>query len=215
VPAVLDDHAFLAWGLVELYAATFDARRLEQALAIIRDMIAHFADEEDGGFFLTADDGEALPVRAKEAYDGAIPSGCSVAALVLLKLARLTGDASLEDRGRATIRAFATQVRRSPSSHAIMLMAAELAMGPSHEIVIAGDPAADDTKAMLAALRSKFLPNAVVLLRPDGDSPDIARVAPFTLGMRAQDGKATAYVCREQACGMPTTDPARMIELLN
>src|SRR5690606_21053072 len=98
LPATLEDHAFVAWGLLELYGATFDARWLAECLDMVDAMIAHHADEEHGGFFMTPHDGEPLLVRAKDAYDGAIPSGNAVAALVLARLARMTGNEDFERR---------------------------------------------------------------------------------------------------------------------
>jgi uncharacterized protein YyaL (SSP411 family) len=213
LPAVLDDHAFLAWGLVELYETTFDPRWLEAALRITKTMIEHHADPA-GGFFLGADDGEKLIVRGKEVQDGALPSGNSVAALVLLKLARITGDASFEDRAQGVFRAFGGNVAQGPSAYCELLCALDLALGPSHEVVVVGDPSAADTKAMLGALRSRFMPRVTVLLRPPGDAPPIATLAPFTATMRATDGKATAYACRNQACDAPTTDVAALLASL-
>ncbi|MBN2447083.1 MAG: thioredoxin domain-containing protein, partial [Phycisphaerae bacterium] len=101
LPAHLDDYAFVVWGLLELYEAAFEVRDLEAALTLTRQMLEHFWDEDAGGLFFTADDGEELPLRTKTAYDGAIPSGNSVAMLNLLRLARITGDAEFERKASA------------------------------------------------------------------------------------------------------------------
>ena len=213
--AVLDDYAFLCWGLIELYETEFDARWLAEAVKLAESMIAKFWDEKAGGFFFTASDAEALLARSKEAYDGATPSGNSVAALDLLRLGHLTGNTAWLDRAQRIFRAFSGQVAKAPSGHAEMLIAFDFATGPASEIVIAGSPSAEDARAMLKAVRSRFLPNAVVLLRPPGDDPPIATIAEFVRGQKSLDGKATAYVCRDFACRKPVTDVAALGRLLD
>jgi len=215
LPAHLEDYAFLAWGLVELYETTFEVRYLRQAGGLVDHMLARFWDAEAGGFFLTAEDGEPLLVRPKEVYDGAIPSGNSVAALVLLRLARLTGRMELEDRAQALFRAFSGPVAANPAAHAFVLLALDFALGPTYEIVIAGRPEAEDTLALLAALRGRFIPNKAVLLRPEpADAPPIVDLAEFTRPQRALDGRAAAYVCRNFVCRAPTTEPEAMLAAL-
>jgi uncharacterized protein YyaL (SSP411 family) len=177
-------------------------------------MVANFWDEEDGGFFTTANGAEALLARAKDVYDGAIPSGNSVAALDLARLGHLTG--SMEDLARAerVFRAFSGSIAESPSQYAQMMLALDTVLGPAGEIVIAGDPEAADTKAMLREARSRYLPNVVVILRPPGDEAPIVKLAPFVLDLTQRDGKATAYFCRNFTCQAPTTDPAALAKLL-
>ena len=210
----LEDYAFLAWGLIELYEASFEPRDLAAALELTQSMRAHFADAERGGFFTAADDGEELLFRHKEVYDGALPSGNSVAAWNLLRLARLTGSTELEEDARRTLSAFGSAARM-PSAHTLYLLALDCALGPSFEVVIAGDPAAADTRAMLRAFQGRFAPNLVLLLRPPGDAPAIAELAPFTLDQTSRGGKATAYVCRNYACRAPTTDVAQALANLD
>ncbi len=207
LPGMLDDHAFLAWGLVELYETTFDARYLDRALAIVAAMEKHFADPA-GGYFLAPDDGEALPVRGRDAYDGATPSGNSVAAYVLVRLARLTGDVAFEDRAEKLMAAFSGDIRRGPSAYSFMMMALELAAGASRELVIVGDPLQDDTRALIAEARSTFRPDLAVIVVPPSGQSRITEIAPFTAAMRARDGQATAYACTNRACKAPVTTPA-------
>ena len=163
--AHLDDYAFLVWGLIETYEATFDARFLKTALELNKDMIRHFWDQRGGGLYFTSDDAENLIVRKKEVYDGALPSGNAVAMLNLLRLGRFTGDADLEDRASKLQRAFSEQVRQFPSGYTQFLSAVDFSLGPSREVVISGSLGAKD---MLDALRSRFFPNQVVLFRPTG-----------------------------------------------
>ncbi len=215
IPGQLDDYAFLADALVSVYEWSGDPRHLEAAIGLVRILLERFWDPRDGGFFITPDDGEALLVRQKEVYDGAVPSGNSVALIALLRLARLTGTTQLEEKAAAVGRAFAQTVGRAPSAHTQFLAGIDFALGPTEEIVIVGRAGAPDTAAMLNALQGPYLPAAVLIHRPaNEDEPPIARLAPFVRALTARDGKATAYVCRNQACSMPTTDPAKMLETL-
>ena len=214
--ANVDDYAFLIWGLLELYETIFDVHYLQTALDLNNEMIKHFWDEQDGGFYFTADDAEELIVRQKEIYDGAIPSGNSVAVLNLFRLARITADTDLEDKANKIMLAFSKDVKSVPSGYTQMMVALDFGISPSYEIVIAGNPQAKDTKEMLKSLRKHFIPNKVVLLRPsDQEEPDIIRIARFTEYQSSLDGKATAYVCLDYACKMPVTDAEEMLKLLN
>ena len=210
IPAYAEDHAFLIWGLLELYETTFEVEHLKTALTLNKDLLTHFRDDAAGGLFHTADDAEKLLVRQKKVYDGAIPSGNSVAALNFVRLARITGEADLEKKADGIGRAFSDQVTRVPRGFTQLLVAVDFLVGPSYEVVIAGAPDREDTRTMLEALRSRYLPNKVVLLRTD----DLARIAPFTKAQTPIDGKATAYVCRDFTCSAPTTDVTTMLEQL-
>jgi len=212
IPGMLDDYAFLVWGLIELHQATFEPRTLRAALDLNQTMRTHFEDDEQGGFFLAADDSEALLLRQKEYYDGAVPSGNAVAALNNLRLARLTGQTDLEAVAERVMRSSA-EIAEQPMAHTLMMSAAAFAAGPAQEITIAGEPGADDTDAMLDALRGLYLPNAVVHLRPPGE-PEVTTLAPYTEAQTMRDGNATAYVCEHFACQSPTADPDEMVAQL-
>jgi hypothetical protein len=213
--AHVDDYSFLIWGLLELYEAGFDVRYLENALKLNEEFMAHFWDAQAGAFFFTADDAEELLVRKKEVYDGATPSGNSVAALNLMRLGRMTANADLEHRAELVARAFSGSIRQFPSAYTQMLVALEFALGPSYEVVIAGRSGADDTRLMLKELRRAFVPGKVVLLRPmDEDRPAISTIASYTAKQVSLDSKATAYVCANYQCELPTTEPNKMLELL-
>jgi uncharacterized protein YyaL (SSP411 family) len=214
--ANVDDYAFLIWGLLELYETVFDVHYLQTALNLNNEMIKYFWDEQNGGFYFTADDAEELIVRQKDIYDGAIPSGNSVAVLNLFRLARITANSDLEDKANKIMLAFSRDVKSVPSGYTQMMVGLGFGIGPSYEIVIVGNPEAKDTKEMLNSLRKHFIPNKVVLLRPsDQEEPDIIRLAKFTEYQSSFDGKATAYVCLDYACKMPTTDTEEMLKLLN
>jgi hypothetical protein len=216
LPAHVDDYAFFISGLIDLYEAVFDTKYLETALELNRDFIRHFEDEKHGGFYFTADDTEEILTRKKELYDGAAPSGNSVAMMNLLRLGLITGDPKLEEKALSISRAFAGTVSEYPAAYTQFLLAVDFATGPAYEVVIAGASGADDTRSMLQALRSQFIPNAVVLFRPvEQAAPPIDRISDFVKAYGSLEGKATAYICLERNCQLPTTDIAKMLELLN
>jgi len=216
LPAHVDDYAFFISALIELYETVFDIRYLETALELNRFFIRHFWDSGNGGFYFTADDTEEILVRKKEIYDAAVPSGNSVAMLNLLRLGRITGDPDLEEKAVQTGCAFANTVSEYPAAYAQLMVAVDFAAGPPCEVVIAGDSQAEDTKTMLQTLMSQFQPNKVVLLRPaEQQSPDIDRISGFTKSYGSPDGKARAYICRDRNCQLPTSDIAKMLEMLN
>ena len=213
--AYLDDYAFYAWGLLELYEATFRPRYLARAIELVGETERLFRDRKGGGYFFTGSDGEALLARAKEIYDGAQPSGNSVAALVLLRLARLTGDGTYEERAESLLHAFGGSLARLPAAHTQLLSALDFALGPTREIVISGAKGADDTRTLVSAVRARYLPRAVTLLRDAGaEGEALARLAPFTASQAPIGGRAAAYVCENFACAAPVTERAALEALL-
>ena len=216
IPAQLDDYAFLIFGLYELYEATFEVRFLEKALELCGQAIEYFWDDQSGGFFLTVAGGENLLIRPKEFSDGATPSGNSVMALNLLRLGRVTANPDFETRAQAIGRALSREARQSPSAFTFLMTALDFAVGPTLEIVVAGDPRGEDTREMLQVLRGEYLPSAVILLRPtDEEAPGITRLAGFTRELKSQEGRATVYFCQNCRCELPTTDPRKVRELLS
>ncbi|WP_370574532.1 thioredoxin domain-containing protein, partial [Methanomethylovorans sp.] len=201
ITGFLEDYAFLIWGLIELYQATMEKEYLEQALELNFLQMQDFMDNE-GGFFHTAKGSEDLLFRNKEIYDGAIPSGNSVSVLNLLKLARITGNTDLEEKAYASMKAFSGQVDAMPMAYSQFLHALDFALGPSYEVVIAGNREDQDTKEMLALIDRSFLPNMVLLLK---ENDSVAEIAPYTKDMSVTDGRATAYVCQSFSCNMSTT----------
>lgn len=209
--ANLDDYAFLTWGLIELYEAVFDIQYLNAAIDLNKDMIRHFWDDSEGGLYFTPDNGEALPVRQKEIYDGAVPSGNSVAMLDLLMLSHLTGDPALEEMANSISHAFAGAVGELPLGHTMLMCALNFALGPSYEVALVGGLDDEGMLRMLEALRSRFMPNKVVILVKGEEAHEIAS---FTRDLSQLNGKATAYVCAGYKCELPTNDTGRMVELL-
>jgi len=211
----LDDYAFFSWALTEAYETTFDAIHLEHALEVTRSMLSLFWDAENGGFFFTGGENETLIAPSRDAQDGAVPSGNSIAALTLLQLGRLTGETAFEERADLLMRSFSEHLDAYPSAHTQLLQALDFMIGPAQEVVIAGprhDPA---TEAMLAVIHRNFLPRTVSLLVSGEKERDrLSELAPFVREMVPVDGKTTAYVCRQYACQAPVTDPGEMEKLL-
>ena len=215
IPAFLDDYVFLTTAHLELYDATFDARHLQLAVELQRRTVELFHDQEHGGFFFSATDNEKLLVRQKEVYDGAIPSGNSMAADNLVRLSRLTGDTSFRRLADGVFRAFAGEAARLPSAHAQLMAALLRASAPSLEVVIAGEPEGADTRALLDVVRASDQRYAAVLVvAPGAAGAAVRELAPFAASYEPVDGKAAAYVCRDFSCRLPTTDPGKLAELL-
>jgi hypothetical protein len=207
IPGYLDDYAFLVWGLIELYMSTFVLRYLDEAVRLNRQMLELFWDEQLGGCYLTAHDSEPLIVRDKEIYDGAVPSGNSVAALNLLRLGRLTGDPALEEKADRLLRAFSGLVGDYPMAYTQFLNALDFSVGPSREIVVAGDPGDAVSKSMVEVLHRAFLPNRVLLQRPPGAAGDrLAALVPYTKPLQPPNQQPTVFICENFACRQPITD---------
>jgi uncharacterized protein YyaL (SSP411 family) len=216
IPAFLDDHAFLIWGLFELYRATFEAGLLSWAVELAEEAIRSFWDKKEGGFFFTsAELHKDLPSRRKELYDGAIPSGNSVMVANLVRLGRLLGREDLEDKAQRAVEAFSGKLSQHLGAYTQLLCGLDFAFGPTREIVIVGRRDAFDTNTMLDVLQKGFIPNTVVLFRPIEESrPEIIKLAPYTEPMVALEGRATAYVCSNHSCERPMTDPKELRTLL-
>jgi len=213
--ACVDDYAFLVWGLLELYQTTFSFHYLKLALDLTEDMLKYFWDEENGGFYLYGNDAENLISRPKEIYDGAVPSGNSVAALNLLKLARLTGDPELEEKSRKQLTAFGGSVAESPSSHTHFLTAVWLDQTPPIDVTVVGDPEATDTRELLSVINRRFMPEATVILKPpEKDGEHLSQIIPALRDKEAIDGKATVYVCKNYSCQPPATTGGKLDQLL-
>jgi uncharacterized protein len=214
-PGYLDDYAFLVWGLIELYEATFDIIFLEEAVALNQAMLDIFWDDQHGGLYFTGKGNESLITQSKDLYDGALPSGNSVAALNFLRISRITGNSELEQKAEQLIQAFSKDITSSPIAYTQLLASVDFMFGPAREIVISGDPLLKDTQAMVKAVRKRFLPNKVVLLYPQGsEGQKLVALSPFVGNMVPTDKKPTAFVCEQYACKTPITDAEQLENLL-
>lgn len=215
LPAHLEDYAFVVAGLLDLYEAGFNLRYLQEAIRLTNVMIEHFWDPEGGGFFMTADDSEELLVRTKSISGGAIPSGNSVAALNLARLYGITGRSEYREMAEKIGKAFGQELEQYPGALPEALSALDFLIGPTQEIVIAGDRDDPVVRDMLRVVREQFLPNKVILHRPLGDAPSgLVALAPYVAMQTALDGKATAYVCESFRCRSPVGTVDELRELL-
>jgi uncharacterized protein YyaL (SSP411 family) len=215
-PAYLDDYAYFIAALLDLYEATHDIRWFTQACELEGILAEHYEDR-DGGFFMTADDHETLIAREKPAVDGALPSGNAVAALNLLRMGALTADSAYTTRAENALAAFSKSLASNPTAFASLLMALDFLHGQPREIIIAL-PGDDQAAAapFLDILRSRHLPNKVLaVVCENHDRQDLEKRLPLVRNRPAKDGKATAYVCQNHTCRMPTTDPEVFARLLD
>ena len=213
IAAFAEDYAFLARGLLDLYASTYEVEHLRQALDLSRELIRLFWDESDAGLFETAEDGETLILRPKEAYDGALPSANSIALELFARLGLLTGDPSWLDRARAVAGAFAARVARYPAAFSQFLQGAAYLFEPTREVVVAGDAAAEHTRALLSVLDRTYAPETTVLFVPEGEAA-ILEVAPYAAQMNPRGARALAYVCQNFTCRAPVAEPGELGDLV-
>ncbi|HLY58630.1 MAG TPA: thioredoxin domain-containing protein [Stellaceae bacterium] len=204
-PGTLDDHANMANAAIALYEATGDTAYIAQAEAWVRALQRHFAAAE-GGFYLTADDTEALIRRTKSAADSAVPSGNGAALAMLVRLHALTGDDGYRVLAEALIQAFSGELERDYFSLAAYLNGIDL-WAHARQVVVVGDRAEAGTQALLAAVQAVSLPNRILSVIRPGEALPALHPA---FGKTQEGGKATAYVCRGQTCSLPVTEPAAL-----
>jgi hypothetical protein len=205
IDGFLEDYAFLIWGLIELYMASFQARYLKTAIDLTAKAFTYFWDYENGGFYQTKETSE-LPVRRKDLYDGAIPSGNSVMLLNLVRLSRLRGNTRYEELAWNLAEYFSASVTGSPHAYTMFLCGVDFAIGPSKEVVLVGEENDPETVALREKLNEIFLPNTVITLKT-GDEDFIPE---YALDLKRIENQSTAYVCSNFVCNLPTTDPDEM-----
>jgi uncharacterized protein YyaL (SSP411 family) len=189
----------MIWGLLELYEANFNPENLSAAIELANIMVEDFWNDDAGGFYLGSDNTEELIVRAITAYDGAIPSGNSVAVIVLNRLARITSNMDWLDKAEKTIRTFQQDVLRMPTGHTNMLTGFMFSLD-AKEVVVVGDHT-EVTKSFLQSISQSYNPNRVVLFKK---GENLSAIAPWTDSQTMLDEKPTAYVCKDFACNQPT-----------
>ncbi len=200
----LEDYAYLADGLLALYQTTFESRWFVWARQLADTMLAHFRDEENGGFFDTADDHETLLYRPKELQDNATPCGNSMAAGVLLRLALYTGEMAYWDVAETAVAALKEPMTQYPSAFSQWLTDAAFILSEPQEVAIVGNPAAPDTAVLLDVVFSLYRPHLVVAVGVDGES------VPLLDGRSQLNDQATAYVCRRFICHQPLAKPEEL-----
>jgi uncharacterized protein YyaL (SSP411 family) len=216
VAGFLEDYAFFIESLIDVYEATLDVQWLRLALDLQSTQDRLFGDEQSGGYFSTRATDANLLLRLKEDSDNVEPAGNSVAARNLLRLAQMTDDKKLADRADKTIKLYAGTLQRSPAAMPRMLVAIDFHQGKPKQIVLAGDPNAPETRAMLEAVYTPFLPNRVILgADQSAGQAFLAGHLDFIRDIKPLNGKATAYVCENYACQRPTTDISELAKQLS
>jgi len=215
LPAHLEDYAFLAQGLIDLYEATYTPHYLDQAKQLIDLSRELFEDPEIGGFFLTAKDGEKLLTRPKEIYDGAIPSGNSVMAMNLCRIWKMSGDEKYRKCLNHSFSAFSGFLESNPSGAENFLHALAFVLHPPYEIVISGDLKDENTQEFLKETSKHFLPYKTLLHLPKlAKDSKIIELAPY-LSTFSGTQKPTFFLCRDYACEQPIKDPKEVGNILN
>jgi hypothetical protein len=215
IPGFLDDYAFFAQALLDLYEAQFDRRHLELAIRLTDKQRDLFEDPENGAFFSSPAGDSSLVLRVKDDYDGAEPSGNSVALANLLRLLQFTGRADFQLSADKLLAAFSSRLSVAQMAIPQLLAACEFRLNEPRQIVIVGDPNAPATRALLRIVHGRFLPNRVLILLDSDQTRDaLAAGAPAVASMHPLDGLPAAYVCRNYACQLPVAEPAQLAELL-
>ncbi|EZP77559.1 hypothetical protein H839_07999 [Parageobacillus genomosp. 1] len=209
---IIDDYAYLVWAYIEMYEATFNLSYLQTAKIYMKQALDLFWDNEHGGFFTTGKDAEALIVREKEIYDGALPSGNSVAAVQLIRLGRLTGDLTLLEKAEKMYQVFKRPVEAYESGHTFFLQGLLLLETPTVEVVLFGKQGDEKREQLIQKWQHSLAPN-VFLLAAEHPA-DVAHIAPFAAEYEPLGEETTVYVCENFACRQPTTDVESVAEQL-
>ena len=216
VDAHLDDYAFFIWGLLELYEATFNVTYLAEAIQLSNIMVDEFWDVTNGGFFLGGESSEKLIVRAKTGYDGAMPSGNSVAAMNCSKLNRITGETKWAEISDKIFITFSNEIQKTPSGYASMVNAFLFNTDNPKEIVIVGSGKDSDTISAIEKIKSEYVPNKVIIFKDTDDELNkLSPLAKWTVTQETIDEKTTYYICQDFACKIPTTDLDLALKFIN
>ena len=214
--AHLDDYAFFIWGLLELYEATFNVTYLTEAVQLSNIMVEEFWDITNGGFFLGSENSEKLIVRAKTGYDGAMPSGNSVAAMNCSKLNRITGETKWAEISDKIFMTFSNEIQKTPSGYASMVNAFLFNVDSPKEIVIVGSSKDDKTKRAIEKIKSEYVPSKVIIFKDTDDKLNkLSPLAKWTVTQETIDEKTTFYICQDFACKIPTTDLDLALKFIN
>ena len=216
VDGFLDDYTDLIGGLLDLYQAGFDVHWLKWAVSLQEKQDQLFGDAKEGGYFDAGSSDPSLLSRTRDSYDGAEPSPNSTATMNLLRLAQFTDRAEWRDRAQKTLSAFAARLQSTPEAVPALSSALDFRLAQTKQVLIAGNLTSGDTHELLRQVNTRFLPNKILLLADGGvGQQQLARWLPFVAGAHRVQGHATAYVCENYVCKLPTTDAEMMARLLD
>lgn len=210
----INDYSFMIWGLINLYDATFKTTYLSRALKLTELMIEDFYDE-NGGFFIGSKNAEKLIIRAKDYYDGAIPSGNSAAIYCLFKLGKITGNRDWINIAHDTLKAFSDQAKSNPTGFTYMLTGLLFDLKSCKELIIVIDKNKHDFKSILEKIKKEYYPNFIIIVKDINDKDLIENIAPWIDSYMVINGKPTYFVCTNFTCKQPTNDLQTALKLLN
>jgi hypothetical protein len=215
IQGYIDDYAFYQAAQLDLYESTFNADYLKKAVDLEKDMAKLFWDDKAGAYYFNGSDQKdqnRLLTRTKEAYDGVIPSGNSMAALSLYRLAEFTGDKAYRDRADAILKCFSGDLAKSGSNFPLMLQAFQFDFNGPAEIFVAGPR--NESEKVLKILWRAFIPNKVLVFSEDKDVKALTVIIPWAEGRQSQGGQPTIYVCQNYECQLPVTDARKALDLI-
>ncbi len=213
--AHLEDYAFLIQGLIDLYESSFDIRWLTTAIELTEQQNQLFYDEEAGGFFDTSGKDKSILIRTKESYDGAEPTGNSIAILNLLRLSQMIDNQEWRAMAEKSLAYFGGQMLNMPQGLAQFLVALDFSLSKPKQIIISGKAEDSHTKTLLDEIHKRFIPNKIVLLADGAEGQrTLASYIPFVESVRMIDGRATVYICENYTCQLPTSDRNVVAKLL-
>ena len=215
IDGFLDDYAFFIQGLLDLYESSFDVQWLAWAMQLQERQDKFFWGEDAGAYFSTTGADPSILIRMRDDYDGAEPSANSVAAMNLLRLSQMTSRSPWRKHADRLFTAFGERLQSNPETMPQLVAALDFSLAKPKQIVIAGDPGAPDTRALLRLVHGRFLPNKIVFLADGAKGQEqLAEWLPFLQGVVRLQGRATAYVCEDYVCKLPTSDPEVVARLL-
>jgi uncharacterized protein YyaL (SSP411 family) len=213
--ANLEDYAFFTMGLLDLYEASPDVRWLKLAIELTGQQNTLLYDSKQGGFFDASGKDATLLFRTKEEFDGAEPAGNSIATLNLLRLAQMTDSRKWREMADRTLALFSKRLNEVPAAMPQMLAALDYHLDKPKQIIIAGQRGKEDTEKMLREVHARYIPNKIILLADGGAGQQfLNQHLPFMQSVKMRGGKATAYICENYACKLPTSDLSLMAKLL-
>lgn len=211
IPAFLDDYAFLIQAYLDLYEASFNSEYILQAVKLNQEMLKHFEDETNGGFYFTSYLNEKLPVRQKEIYDGAVPSGNSIALLNLLRLHKITNESSLELKVQKLVDYFSNLIYQHPSAYTQFLCGFDFAFGPSQEIIITTE-SVRSANDFIDVIRNSFNPNKIVLLIDEKENI-LSSISPYLQNYKILKKNTAVYICQNLTCLEPVLTTAELKQI--
>ncbi|MCI0446822.1 thioredoxin domain-containing protein, partial [bacterium] len=213
--AHLEDYAYFVQGLLDLYESNFEIRWLKTAISLTEEQNRLFYDSSNGGFYDVSGTDKSILMRTKESYDGAEPTGNSIAILNLLRLSQMTGNQKYQNMAEQSLAYFGQRLEKAGEGSPQLLVALDFSLSKPKQIIIAGRSNDPLTNELLREVHSKYIPNKILLLADGQEGQNtLASYIPFIKNVTMMKGKATAYICENYTCKLPTSDRKTVAKLL-